>query len=111
MKAVKVKDVSDVQDHIDDMLEIMYATKGGIGLAATQVSRPEAIIVIDISETRDSPLILINPEVIEGRNKKLGEEGCLSVPGIYGEVERFSEVVVSGLDRQDNLSTTEDYDF
>ena len=83
---------------IADMLETMYAAPG-IGLAATQVNVHERLIVIDLSETRDDPLVLINPELIRtSATKHLNEEGCLSVPGIYDGVERFDEVQVRALD-------------
>ncbi|MFM1907941.1 MAG: hypothetical protein RLZZ591_1618 [Pseudomonadota bacterium] len=83
---------------IADMLETMYAAPG-IGLAATQVNVHERLIVIDLSETRDDPLVLINPELIStSPTKHLNEEGCLSVPGIYDGVERFDEVQVRALD-------------
>ena len=69
--AEKVTDVECVQTLIDDMLDTMYDTDDGIGLAATQVGRKEAIIIIDISEGRNEPLILINPEVVGGSNLSL----------------------------------------
>lgn len=109
--ASKVDDVHSVQTLIDDMLDTMYATDDGIGLAATQVGRKEAIIIIDISEERDSPLVLINPEVIEGSNKEMGQEGCLSVPGYYADVERYTTVKVQGLDRTGKEITVESDDF
>ena len=83
---------------IADMLETMYAAPG-IGLAATQVNVHQRLIVIDVSETHDDPLVLINPELIgTSTTKHLNEEGCLSVPGIYDGVERFDEVQVRALD-------------
>ena len=85
---------------IADMLQTMYQAKG-IGLAATQVDVHERVIVIDVSEERDQPLVLINPELVwSSPDKHLNEEGCLSVPGIYDGVERFDEVKVSALDAQ-----------
>ena len=107
----KVTDVTSVQTLIDDMLDTMYHTDDGIGLAATQVGRSEAIIVIDISEQRDAPLILINPEVVSGNHKEMGQEGCLSVPGYYADVERCTEVTVKGLDRTGKEVTIESDDF
>ncbi len=81
-----------------DMLETMYDANG-IGLAATQVDVHERLIVIDVSEERNQPLVLINPEVIwASPQKKLNEEGCLSVPGIYDGVERAESVKVRALD-------------
>ncbi|MBK9572251.1 MAG: peptide deformylase [Rhodoferax sp.] len=85
---------------ISNMLQTMYQAKG-IGLAATQVDVHERLIVIDVSEERDQPLVLINPELVwSSPDKHLNEEGCLSVPGIYDGVERFDEVKVSALDAQ-----------
>ena len=84
---------------ITDMLHTMYDAKG-IGLAATQVDVHERLIVIDVSEERDQPLVLINPEVLwTSSETHLNEEGCLSVPGIYDGVERFDAISVSALDR------------
>lgn len=88
LKAERVEDIAVVQGLIDDMLATLYATENGIGLAATQVGRKEAIVIIDLSESRDQPLALINPQVISGIEKVLGQEGCLSVPDYYADVER-----------------------
>jgi peptide deformylase len=83
---------------IGDMLETMYDASG-VGLAATQVDVHERLIVIDVSEQRNSPLVLINPELIwASSDKQVSDEGCLSVPGIYDEVERAAAVRVSALD-------------
>lgn len=83
---------------VHDMLETMYAANG-IGLAATQVDVHERVIVIDVSEGRDTPLVLINPELTWSSDAHLlGEEGCLSVPGIYETVERAESVRVRALD-------------
>ncbi|TBT10505.1 peptide deformylase [Vibrio parahaemolyticus] len=111
VKAEKVTDVSTVQTLIDDMLETLYATGNGIGLASTQVGRKEAVVVIDISDERNDPLILVNPEVVSGENKALGQEGCLSVPEYYADVERYTSVVVSALDRDGNPMTIESDEF
>ena len=84
---------------ISDMLETMYEAKG-IGLAATQIDVHERLIVIDISEQRDQPLVLINPTITwSSAERHVNEEGCLSVPGIYDGVERFDAVRVQALDR------------
>ena len=80
-----------------DMAETMYEAPG-IGLAATQVDVHLQVIVIDVSETRDQLLVLVNPEMIRMEGAQLGEEGCLSVPGIYDKVERAERVVVRYLD-------------
>lgn len=94
---------------IDDMLETMYAAKG-IGLAATQVNVHERVIVIDVSEGHDQPIVLINPELIAASDDLVpGEEGCLSVPDIYDKVPRHSRVSVRALDR-DGQSRTLDAD-
>ena len=83
---------------ISDMLATMYEAKG-IGLAATQVDVHERLIVIDVSEERDAPLVLINPEVVwTSPETHLNEEGCLSVPGIYDGVKRFDAIKVKALD-------------
>jgi peptide deformylase len=80
------------------MLQTMYEAKG-IGLAATQVDVHQRLIVIDVSEERDAPLVLINPQLVwNSPETHLNEEGCLSVPGIYDGVERFDAVKVSALD-------------
>ena len=84
---------------ISDMLETMYEAKG-IGLAATQIDVHERLIVIDISDQLDQPLVLINPTIIwTSTERHVNEEGCLSVPGIYDGVERFDSVRVQALDR------------
>ena len=72
------------------MLEAMYQSKG-IGLAAIQVNIKKRLIVIDVSETRDKPLFLINPEIYEKNSKIESEEGCLSVPGFYDKVVNYEE--------------------
>ena len=83
---------------VDDMLQTMYASDG-IGLAATQVNVHERVIVMDVSEGRDKPLVLINPEITWASDeKKINEEGCLSVPGIYDGVERALVIKVQALD-------------
>lgn len=111
VKAEKVTDVSTIQTLIDDMLETLYATGNGIGLASTQVGRKEAVVVIDISDERNDPLVLVNPEVVSGENKALVQEGCLSVPEYYADVERYTSVVVSALDRDGNPITIESDEF
>ena len=86
-----------------DMFETMYAA-AGIGLAATQVNVHERLIVIDVSENRDQPLVLINPEITwASAETRVGEEGCLSVPGIYDGVERSIAVKVQALDLDGKL--------
>lgn len=83
---------------VDDMAETMYQAPG-IGLAAIQVERVLRVVVIDISEQRNTLRVLINPEIIERDGLQVMEEGCLSVPGIYDEVERAQHIRVRALDR------------
>lgn len=107
--AVPITDVASIQTFIDDLLETMYDTSDGIGLASTQVGNSASVIVIDISENRDQPLVLINPEIVAGEEKAKGQEGCLSVPGYYADVERYTKVTVNALDREGkDISITSD---
>lgn len=89
-----------------DMAETMYEAPG-IGMAATQVDVHKRIIVIDVSETHDQLLTLINPVIIESSGSQAGEEGCLSVPGIYDKVERAESVTVRYLDLKERENTIE----
>lgn len=82
-----------------DMAETMYAAPG-IGLAATQVDRHIQMIVVDVSEKRNELKVFINPEIIEAEGEVIGEEGCLSVPGIYDKVKRAERIRVRALDLQ-----------
>jgi peptide deformylase len=92
---------------VSDMLETMYEASG-IGLAATQVDVHERLIVIDVSEKRDEPMVLINPEILwASEETRLGEEGCLSVPGIYDGVERAISIKVQALNLDGQLQTHE----
>ncbi len=111
VKASEVINVQEVQTLIDDMLDTMYDTEDGIGLAATQVGRSEAIVVIDLSETRKEPLILINPKVVKGEFKAKGSEGCLSVPGYRADIERFTKIKVEAIDRNGETIIIESDDF
>lgn len=88
-----------IRQLVDDMRETMLAAEG-VGLAATQVDVHERVIVIDTSEARDAPHVLINPEIV-ARSEELavGDEGCLSVPEIYDKVQRHARVTVRALDR------------
>jgi peptide deformylase len=84
---------------VADMLETMYA-ESGVGLAATQVDVHERVIVMDTSDSRDRPMVLINPTVVWVSDERaLAEEGCLSVPQVYDKVERHARVKVQALDR------------
>ncbi|MBB5206238.1 peptide deformylase [Inhella inkyongensis] len=97
------KPVAAVDDRIrrlvDDMLETMYAAEG-VGLAASQVDVHERVVVMDTSEERNQPRVMINPEIIEASAEMCeGEEGCLSVPQTYDKVQRHKQVKVRALDR------------
>jgi peptide deformylase len=97
--AKPVEQVDDaLRRFIDDMFETMYDAPG-IGLAATQVNFHQRLIVIDVSEEKDQPLVLINPEILEKSGEEEMDEGCLSVPGIYEKVQRADRVKVRALDR------------
>lgn len=88
-----------------DMLETMYEAQG-IGLAASQVDVHERLVVIDISEGRDQPLVLINPEIVwSSPETQVNDEGCLSVPGVYDGVERASAIRVRALDLEGQPQT------
>ncbi len=88
---IKLKEIAQ------DMLQTMYKAKG-IGLAAVQVNLPIRLITIDVSENRDQPLILVNPVILNREEKIIFEEGCLSVPGFYEEVERYNKIDYSFFD-------------
>lgn len=92
----------EVQRLADDMLETMYHA-GGIGLAATQVDVNRRVVVIDLSEEKNEPRVLINPEILERIGENEREEGCLSVPGTYEKVTRAEIVRYRALDRAGNL--------
>ena len=96
-----------IRSLIADMLDTMYDANG-IGLAATQVDVHLRLIVIDVSEERDSPLVLINPEITWASDEKQrGDEGCLSVPGIYDGVERSVAVHVRAMLGEGAVQTIE----
>lgn len=105
------KPVAAVDARLRQLADAMFATMyeaAGIGLAATQVNVHERLIVIDASETRDQPLVLINPEIVwASAETRIGEEGCLSVPGIYDGVERSLAVRVTALDLDGQRQTHE----
>lgn len=89
----------DLRRLVDDMFETMYEAPG-IGLAATQVDVHKRVVVMDVSDNHDQPLVFINPEIIACDGSTESEEGCLSVPGIYDSVERAESVTVRALDRE-----------
>jgi peptide deformylase len=106
--AQPVQDVdARIKTLVSDMLETMYDA-AGIGLAATQIDVHERLVVIDVSEERNQPIVLINPEIVWASDEKiLNEEGCLSVPGIYDGVERSTAVKVTALDLDGESRTIE----
>ena len=104
-KPVAVVD-EEIRKLARNMAETMYAAPG-VGLAATQVDVHKQLIVIDLSETRDQLMVLINPQILESRGKSDCEEGCLSVPGIFEKVARAEWVKVRALDVNGKLFTLE----
>jgi peptide deformylase len=103
---VRAKPVETVDDTIrrliDDMLETMYVAPG-VGLAAPQVNVARQLIVMDISEEKNAPLVFINPEILARDGEEESEEGCLSLPGIFEKVRRAATVTVRALDRDGKL--------
>lgn len=81
---------------LDDMVETMYAANG-IGLAGPQIGVSRRILVVDAG---DGPIQLVNPRIVDQNGRQMGTEGCLSIPAIYGEVERWKEIVVKGLNAE-----------
>lgn len=109
--AKRVKEVTGkIVALADQMLEAMYEAPG-IGLAATQVNAHQRVIVIDVSEANNQPLILINPTVIAGEGEIETNEGCLSVPGFYEPVNRFKHVQFEAIGRDGEPFTTEANDL
>ena len=91
----------EIRQLVNDMFETMYAAPG-IGLAATQVNVHKQVIVIDISEDKSQPLVLINPKILTSDGEQEAEEGCLSVPGYYDKVKRAEHIQVKTLDEYGN---------
>ena len=97
--AAEVDTVDDgIKTLVDNMIETMYAAKG-VGLAATQVNVHKRVIVMDVSENKDEPICLINPQIIERDGVEESEEGCLSVPGFFEKVSRAEHIKVKALNR------------
>jgi len=93
-KAARVAEIDKPLERLlDDMVETMYAAQG-IGLAGPQIGVSRRIIVVDAG---DGPLQLVNPRIVDHKGRAIGTEGCLSIPSIYGEVERWKDVVVKAL--------------
>lgn len=97
----KSKEITQMTDRtrelIDDMIETMYEA-AGVGLAGPQVGVLKRVVVVDVSEESDEPIVLINPVVVETEGEQTGDEGCLSVPGMCGTVTRAKRVVCRALD-------------
>ena len=90
----------EVRRLVDDLLETMYAAKG-VGLAANQVGLARRVAVVDVGEETPTPLVLINPRIVQqSADTDVAEEGCLSIPEIFGDIERPVQVVVEALDRE-----------
>ena len=87
-----------IRQLIDDMFETMYEAPG-IGLAATQVDVHLRLLVLDVSEDNTQPMVFINPEILSAEGSQVYQEGCLSVPGIYADIERANSICVRALDR------------
>lgn len=103
--AVPITKIDDsIRTLAANMAETMYEAPG-IGLAATQVDEHRQLIVIDVSEAKNELLVLINPEILSDEGLQLGEEGCLSVPGVYDKVERAERVTVRYLDLAGDVQT------
>jgi len=101
--AKPVKTVDDsVRTLVKNMIETMYDANG-IGLAATQVNVHEQVIVMDLSEERDSPLVIINPKIVEQDGEQIYDEGCLSVPEYYAPVKRAESIKITALDEQGEI--------
>lgn len=97
---------SELQTTIDDMFETMYAAKG-IGLAAPQIGLSLRLAVIDVTEERNNLFVLINPEMIWSKGEAMMEEGCLSIPGVYGRISRALMVKLKWMDREGNFHEIE----
>ena len=98
-KAAPVEAIDDaLREFIEQLFEVMYAAPG-IGLAATQVDVHKRLFVCDVSSDKTAPLVLINPEILERDGTIVSDEGCLSVPGYYEEVERAEHIKIRFLDR------------
>jgi peptide deformylase len=110
-KAKEIKEMTPkIRKLIDDMKETMYDANG-VGLAAPQVGMLKRIVVIDVSETQDQPIVMINPEIVESDGEQTGWEGCLSVPGMSGQVTRPRHVVANALNEDMEEFTVEGEDL
>ena len=104
------KKIEKVDKSITSLIEDMFETmrdENGIGLAATQIDVHKRLVVMDVSENQDTPLVFINPEITHKEGKTISEEGCLSVPNNYAQVERAEKISVSALDKKGEEFTLE----
>ena len=100
----------DLDRLIDDMFYTMYNAPG-IGLAAPQVAVQQRVIVVDVSEDKNQPIALINPEIVGSAGQITWEEGCLSLPGIYAHIDRPSDILVRAMDRDGHMIEMEAFDL
>ncbi|HXF95279.1 MAG TPA: peptide deformylase [Gemmatimonadales bacterium] len=106
-RALEVVAVDDeIRRLVDDLFETMRAARG-VGLAANQVGVARRVAVVDVGDDDPPPLVLINPVIRDRRGTQTGEEGCLSIPDIFGDVERAATVVLDALDREGRPYTVE----
>ncbi|BCN92454.1 peptide deformylase [Thiomicrorhabdus immobilis] len=106
--------IPEMNDEIDKLIDDMFYTMydaPGIGLAAPQIAVQQRLIVVDISESKDQPIALINPEIIRSAGEITWEEGCLSIPGIYAKVKRPSDIIVRGMNRDGKIIELEASDL
>jgi peptide deformylase len=97
------KPVKEIDKGVKTLVENMFETmrdENGIGLAATQVNVHKRIVVMDVSENQDTPRVFINPEITHREGSTISEEGCLSVPNNYAQVERAEKITVTALDKE-----------
>ena len=95
-----------LQALVDDMFATMYEAPG-IGLAASQVNVHKQLLVLDVSEEKNAPMVLINPKIVASEGSQTYQEGCLSVPGIFADVDRADRITVETLDRHGNVQNFE----
>lgn len=106
-----VNDVSQVQPLVDDLLDTLYATRNAVGMAANQIGETFAVAVVDVSDQRNAPLVLINPRIVAQRGRVRGKEGCLSLPGYRASIARAEVFELAALDRCGQPFTLTAYDF
>ncbi|MEP6940156.1 MAG: peptide deformylase [Rudaea sp.] len=104
-QSVSVFDAA-LQALIDNMFETMYAAPG-IGLAATQVNVHRQLLVLDVSEEKNAPMVLVNPKIVASEGAQTYQEGCLSVPGIFADVDRADRITVESLNRHGSVQNFE----